>query len=170
MASGVPDANFFAVNLTNNPLEIIAEMSKDKQLVVGLVDDDKLYRFTASLLLQSTKQVEKIIQFEDGKDAIEFLSENAANVELLPDVIFLDINMQFMDGWTFLEEYEHIVQKMKKQIVIFMVSSSMDPEEIQRAKQNPLLSEYVIKPVTKFQFDDIIAKAKKEIETIQLSA
>jgi two-component system, chemotaxis family, chemotaxis protein CheY len=88
----------------------------------------------------------------------------------LPDVIFLDINMQFMDGWTFLEEYEHIVGKMQKQIVIFMVSSSMDPEEIQRAKQNPLLSEYVIKPVTKIQFDDIIAKAKKEIETIQLSA
>jgi two-component system, chemotaxis family, chemotaxis protein CheY len=134
-------------------------------LKIMLIDDDKLYRFTASLLLKASGEVASITEFEDGKYALEFLKANT-DAESLPDVVFLDINMQEVDGWTFLESYQHFVGQLQKQLVIFMVSSSMDPQEIERAKNNPLLCDYIIKPVTKIQFDEIIARAKKEIRLI----
>ena len=90
---------------------------------------------------------EKALFFPDGEKAILFLTENAANEEMLPDIIFLDINMPVMDGWQFMDEYVKLKTSLARPITIFMVTSSADPVDSDRAKHISEISGYIIKPI-----------------------
>lgn len=130
-----------------------------KDPIVALVDDDKIFQFTASKTLRGLQLTDRILQFENGEDALKFLVENAKNSEELPDYIFLDINMPFVDGWMFLQDYSGLKRELAKDISIFMVSSSIDPRDIHRAKSIPDVREYVIKPVSREKFIELLNKA-----------
>ncbi|HYG04209.1 MAG TPA: response regulator [Chryseosolibacter sp.] len=129
------------------------------QPIIALVDDDKIFQLTASKTIKATNLTEQVLQFDNGEDALIFLRENIGNVNTLPDYIFLDINMPFVDGWMFLEDYAHLKNKLGKPVTIYMVSSSIDPRDITRAKNNEHVSDYVIKPVTRERFIELLQKA-----------
>lgn len=130
-----------------------------KQPIIALVDDDKIFQLTASKTIKATNLTEHILQFENGEDALAFLRDNVADPATLPDYIFLDINMPLVDGWMFLEDYGHLKNKLSKQVTIYMVSSSIDPRDISRAKSNEHVSDYVIKPVSRERFIELLQKA-----------
>ncbi|RAW01373.1 response regulator [Pseudochryseolinea flava] len=131
----------------------------NKQPIIALVDDDKVFQLTASRTIKAANLTDKILQFENGEEALQFLKVNAAESENLPDVIFLDINMPFVDGWMFLDDYAELKEKLTKQIRIYMVSSSIDPRDIDRAKRNVHVREYVIKPVSREKFAELLNRA-----------
>ena len=93
---------------------------------------------------------------ENGEDALDFLKSNSENVDSLPDYIFLDINMPIVDGWMFLDDYAHLKNKLSKNILIYMISSSIDPRDMTRAKQNQEIRQYIIKPVTREKFIELL--------------
>lgn len=121
-----------------------------------IVDDDDLYQFTTTLLLKNTDLVNKIIVFSDGLKAINFLKDEMGNIENIPDILFLDINMPVMDGWEFLEEYLLIKHMMPKTVVIYMVSSSVDDRDVLKAKSISALSGYLIKPISSENIMEVI--------------
>lgn len=121
-----------------------------------IVDDDDLYQFTTTLLLKNTDLVNKIIVFSDGLKAINFLKDEMGNIENIPDILFLDINMPVMDGWEFLEEYLLIKPMMPKTVVIYMVSSSVDERDVLKAKSISALSGYLIKPISSENIMEVI--------------
>ncbi len=127
--------------------------------IVALVDDDKIFQLTASRTIIATQVTDRILQFENGEDALEFLKNNLDNKSGLPDYIFLDINMPFVDGWMFLEDYARLKSKLAKPMTIYMVSSSIDPRDMNRAKSHSEVSDYVIKPVTREKFIELLGKA-----------
>jgi len=124
--------------------------------VVALVDDDKIYQFTAVKTLQLTKAVGEILPFLTAEDALDFLRSNASNASQLPDYIFLDINMPVMDGWAFLDDFDKLAATLAKPVTIYMVSSSIDPKDVTRATDNPYVRQYVTKPVTIEKFRQLI--------------
>lgn len=130
-----------------------------REPIVALVDDDKIFQFTASRTIRALNLTDKILQFENGEEALKFLVENASSSESLPDYIFLDINMPFVDGWMFLEDYSGLKKDLAKEISIYMVSSSIDPGDIRRAKSIPEVLEYVVKPVSREKFVELLQKA-----------
>jgi two-component system, chemotaxis family, chemotaxis protein CheY len=134
-------------------------MTENKTPIIALVDDDKVFQLTASRTIKAANLTDRILQFENGEEALSFLKENAANAEALPDYIFLDINMPFVDGWMFLDDYAELKRNLKKEIRIYMVSSSIDPRDIDRAKRNENVREYVIKPVTREKFAELLTRA-----------
>jgi two-component system chemotaxis response regulator CheY len=134
-------------------------MMENKTPIIALVDDDKVFQLTASRTIKAANLTDRILQFENGEEALSFLKENAANIETLPDYIFLDINMPFVDGWMFLDDYAELKHNLKKEIRIYMVSSSIDPRDIDRAKRNENVREYVIKPVTREKFAELLTRA-----------
>lgn len=131
----------------------------DHKPVIALVDDDSIFRLIASRTIKGANITEQILQFTNGAEALQYLEQNFDQSELLPDVLFLDINMPYVDGWMFLDDFEKIMSKMSKSISIFMVSSSIDPEDINRAKQHKLVNDYVIKPVSKETFLKLVGLA-----------
>ena len=121
-----------------------------------IIDDDDIYQFTTSLLLKKSDLVNKIIVFSNGLKAINFLKDEMGNVENIPDVLFLDINMPVMDGWEFLEEYLLIRSMMPKTVVIYMVSSSVDEKDVLKAKSISALSGYLVKPISSQNIMEVI--------------
>jgi two-component system, chemotaxis family, chemotaxis protein CheY len=124
--------------------------------IVALVDDDKIFQLTASKTIKALQLSDQILQFENGEDALKYLVDNASNADALPDFIFLDINMPFVDGWMFLQDYAGLKQNLVKEIAIFMVSSSIDPRDIHRARSIPDVQEYVIKPLSREKFIQLL--------------
>lgn len=102
--------------------------------------------------------------FSDGEEAIEFFEANTKSTDKLPDVVFLDINMPIMDGWDFLEEYVKLKPSIEKKITIYVVSSSVHPEDIERATKISEVSDYLIKPVSADETRQILDKVVTEIE------
>jgi CheY-like chemotaxis protein len=121
-----------------------------------IVDDDDIYRFTTSLLLKKSDLVNNIIVFSNGLKAINFLKDEIGNIENIPDILFLDINMPVMDGWEFLEEYLLIRPMMPKSVVIYMVSSSVDEKDVLKAKSISELSGYLVKPISSENIMEVI--------------
>jgi len=130
-----------------------------KAPIIALVDDDKIFQLTASKTIKAANLTDKILQFENGEEALDFLKHHAGDSENLPDYIFLDINMPYVDGWMFLEDYAGLKINLSKTISIFMVSSSIDPRDMDRARKNSDIREYVIKPVTREMFIELLQKA-----------
>lgn len=123
-----------------------------------LVDDDDIFVFLTTKIIEQTNLVDLIKVFGNGLDAINFLKENKNNVDALPDIILLDLNMPIMNGWQFLEEYNKLNPTIGKKITIYICSSSISPDDITRAKTISEVSDYIIKPITKDKLIDLIKK------------
>ena len=124
---------------------------------VCIIDDDLIYQFLIKEEIEYTNMVSKIMFFNNGERALRFIENNLNKneMDILPDIIFLDINMPVMDGWEFLEAYKKIKPKVEKKIVIYMVSSSTDIRDLDRAKSISEVSDYIIKPVSGSQLKSI---------------
>ena len=118
-----------------------------KPSIICIVDDDDIYKFTITKTIEKEKLAKKILVFSDGEQAFDFLKANLENNGNLPDVIFLDINMPIMDGFEFMEEYAKIHPKVGKKIIIYMVTSSVDPTDEIRANKIAQVSDYIVKPI-----------------------
>lgn len=129
-------------------------MTPLKQLT--LVDDDDVFVFLTTRLLEKHKLVDFIKIFDNGYDALVFIKENLGNIEALPDIILLDLSMPIMDGWQFLDEYVKINPKIGKKITIYICSSSISPDDVVRAKAINAVSDFIIKPMTKEKLIEMI--------------
>lgn len=129
-------------------------MTAIKQLT--LVDDDEIFVFLTTKMIEKTKLVDLIKVFENGLDALNFLKENSNNIDELPDIILLDLSMPIMDGWQFLEEYVKINPLIGKTITIYICSSSISPDDIRRAKAINEVSDFIIKPMTNDKLVEMI--------------
>ncbi len=114
---------------------------------ICIVDDDDVYRFTIVKTLESLKLPTQTMAFSDGEQAINFILDHLNEDTELPDIIFLDIDMPVMDGFQFMEEYEKIKPEVSKDIIIYMVSSSLDPVDIDSAKKIAAITDYIVKPI-----------------------
>ncbi|MEZ4946019.1 MAG: response regulator [Cyclobacteriaceae bacterium] len=128
-----------------------------KAVVICIIDDDDVYQYTMTRALKSDSLVKKILVFSDGEEALDFMIENIASNDNLPDVIFLDVNMPIMDGWQFLEEYIKLKPRVGKQIAIYMVTSSVDPVDVDRAAKFSEISDYLVKPIQPDQIRELVA-------------
>lgn len=128
-------------------------MHKIKTLCV--VDDDEIFQFLTRKVIEETGIVNQVKVFSNGLDAINYLKDGDGS-KVLPDVIFLDLNMPVMDGWEFLEAYKQLQSGLEKPIPIYIISSSIAPTDVQKAKANSAVKDYIIKPFTKDKFVDTV--------------
>ncbi|MEZ4974515.1 MAG: response regulator [Cyclobacteriaceae bacterium] len=135
-----------------------------KAAIICVIDDDDIYQFTVTRTIKAHNIAKKILVFSDGEQAIEFFKANISDSENLPDIIFLDLNMPIMDGWQFLEEYVKLKPRVGKEITIYLVTSSVDPVDTERAKKISEVSDYLIKPIRPEQLKELVEALDKETE------
>ncbi|MAP81151.1 MAG: response regulator [Aequorivita sp.] len=124
---------------------------------ICIIDDDSIYQYAITATIKAYKLAENVLVFSDGEEALDFIKENAGACENLPDIILLDINMPVMDGFQFMDEYKLIKPKVGKKILVYMVSSSVDPHDVEKAKQISEISDYIIKPIRPKELASIIS-------------
>ncbi len=114
---------------------------------VCIIDDDPVFVFGAKILLRKNDFCSDVKVYKNGKEALEHIMPGGEENEDAPDVIILDLNMPVMDGWEFLDEVSKLSKIDKKPI--FVVSSTIDPKEVQRIKSYDVVHDFIEKPLSK---------------------
>lgn len=99
---------------------------------------------------------------ESGQAAIDHIK--ARDAVLQPELIFLDINMPGMDGWEFIEHYKLLDNSLQKAMIVVMLTTSDNPDDIARARTQGILSDFKTKPLTKEMLSDVITTYCRENE------
>lgn len=127
-------------------------------LNIYIVDNDPIYQLVIGKLLRNLDHEAKIYDFLDGSNAFEFLT--SLNNNVFPNIILLDLDMPMMDGWEFMEAFENWKHPSKNAITIYIVSSSLNSEDINKAKKYPAIKEYITKPISKTKIESILNTIK----------
>jgi len=120
--------------------------------IACVIDDDDIYTFTVKRIIHNSQLAEKTLFFPNGKLALDFFNEYLHQDHHLPDLILLDINMPVLDGWQFMDEFVKLVPRIEKRITVYIVSSSIDQADINKAKTYEHISDFIVKPVTTAMF------------------
>jgi len=119
---------------------------------IWVIDDDAIYQIIISKTIERSKMFSSITSFKNGKEALDTLhnvvNNTQENIQILPDIILLDINMPVMDGWEFMEKMSLIKSKFKKGITVYIVSSSIAVEDKNKSKTYIDILGYLSKPIT----------------------
>ena len=130
------------------PSERERKMNKSKLDRIMLVDDDEIHSSLCYELIQKSGIASDVNIFNDAEEALEYLENNKLDLDKLPDLIFLDINMPFMDGWDFLDAYEKFCDEFEKDIILILLTSSVYKNDIERARDYKSVSEYIQTPIS----------------------
>lgn len=113
-----------------------------------IVDDDPSNNILTKIALRkffNEVEVKDFLMPEKALKYIESEFENQAPEEKV--ILLLDINMPTLTGWEFLDKFNAFKESIKNKFNIYMLSSSVDPADIQRAQLNPLVNDFIEKPL-----------------------
>lgn len=114
---------------------------------VMLVDDNEIDNIINEKIIEANKFADKILVFQTGQSSLDYLTSHQNDAAMLPEIIFLDINMPIMDGFQFLEKFEALSALVHEKCKIIMLSSSISPKDIDRAASNRFVKKYLNKPL-----------------------
>ncbi|MBJ7881822.1 response regulator [Gelidibacter salicanalis] len=121
---------------------------KKKIKCVLLIDDDLPTNFLSERVLKKTDCTERIVAVQSGIEALEYLKSTDCEKHPRPDLFFLDINMPGMNGWEFLENYCQLEEVQKSEAIVVMLTTSLNPDERDKAKKIPQISSFLNKPLS----------------------
>jgi CheY-like chemotaxis protein len=120
--------------------------------LVMLVDDNDTDNFISKRIIELTKFAKRIEIKNSGKSALQYLEANQHNPDLLPDLIFLDINMPIVDGFVFLFEFSRFPDTIRNKTKVVVLSSSDNKRDIEKIVNYGNVIKFVTKPLT----DDVL--------------
>lgn len=113
-----------------------------------IIDDDPIFVFGTKKVMKEVDFCDDILVYHNGEEAINGLKSMVKRGEQLPNLIFLDLNMTIMDGWDFLEDFIAIPYNNRKDVFVYIISSSIDANDFIRARNYEIVNNYILKPVT----------------------
>ena len=121
-----------------------------------LVEDEEINNYIATRLIQKALPGAAVTSCLHGKYAIDLLTEMKNDPAKLPDIILLDINMPVMNGWEFLDEYNHRNIDPQGKSAIYILSSSVFSEDINRARTYSQVKDFIRKPLDVTRIREIL--------------
>ena len=114
--------------------------------LVYVVEDDAITSKITELHLRQHGAFGQVQRYQNGQPALEALVQASTYSTQLPDLILLDLNMPVMDGWEFLDALA--TQSLQEQVDVCVLTSSIHPGDMAKAKSYPEVRGYFTKPVT----------------------
>ncbi len=123
---------------------------------VLVIDDDPINNVICKTLIRTLRFSEVVHSFVRAKEALEYLRNAIDNQpEKVPQVLFLDVNMPEMDGWEFLEEYDKFPADFKENCHLYMLSSSVNREDMRKSEHYKYIRDFIQKPLSPVSLEDV---------------
>jgi len=120
-----------------------------------LIDDEPIFHKIVQMTIRNSELSKEATYTFDGEFVLDYLEENKLDSQSLPDYIFVDLYMPLFDGWDFLNRFEGLYKSLQKNIKVYIVTSSINPSDINRSKHYPFVTTFISKPIKKDVFDTI---------------
>lgn len=114
---------------------------------VIIIDDDTINNTLCSVVIRKIAMDADIQTFSIPEKGFQHIAHEEPADEK-PVLLFLDINMPGWSGWVFLENFEKLDEEIRKKFKIYMLSSSIDIQDKERAKASKSVVDFVVKPLT----------------------
>lgn len=123
----------------------------EKLSSILIIDDDPTTVYLQKRLIENFGVSHQVEVADSGEEALQLIWHyiQTQNEDKIPQLIFVDLNMPFMDGFEFLEAYGRLNFKNKDSIFVSVLTSSFSRSDINRLKEYPVAGDYVVKPITK---------------------
>ena len=113
---------------------------------VLIVDDNEIDSFILAKVIDRTQYQGEVICKNWASEALDHLRENDHPQGVLPQVIFLDLNMPLMNGFEFLEQFSQLSARILNYCQIVVITTSDHHLDRQRALNHPCVMDYLLKP------------------------
>lgn len=131
---------------------------KERLNCILLIDDDDTTNYVNKILIERAGCAKEIRSVTSGQAGLDYLKSTTEDgVHPKPELIFLDINMPVMDGWQFIEKYEELKPEQKADVLVWMLSTSNNPEDRMRALELGS-NGFMAKPLTISKLMEVIKR------------
>jgi CheY-like chemotaxis protein len=111
-----------------------------------VVDDDPINNIICSKLIKKALEIAEVKTIQIAEEGLNYI-EHEYSAICEPAILFLDINMPGITGWEFLERYHRLKEEIKKHITVYILSSSLDPQDIEKARVDKAVKGFLSKPL-----------------------
>ena len=118
-----------------------------------VIDDDVINNMICHKIIELTIPGAVVKTFIKPEKGLEYIARTYSDNGAKDAVVFLDINMPSINGWEVLDRLNHFPEHVKDRVKIFMLSSSVDPNEKDKANNNQLVSGYLTKSISKAKLE-----------------
>jgi CheY-like chemotaxis protein len=122
---------------------------------VMIIDDNLVDLYIISRMVTQNNFGKNVLHYTEAQEAMKYLQENQDNISKLPEIIFVDIYMPLMSGFEFMEVYDKLSTTLKNYCKTYIISSTIDNEDIARSSNNKNVVSFHVKPITKEFLDRI---------------
>jgi CheY-like chemotaxis protein len=107
------------------------------------------------MVISKSEFAKQIDTAQNGEEALEYFDHFATDNVEFPKLIFLDLNMPIMGGWEFLDRFTESQYPTHKDTKVIVLSSTIDPQDIDKSKTYPMVIDFQSKPISKAMLDDL---------------
>ena len=130
-------------------------MSQEIKRDFIVIDDDAINNMICYKIIELTIPGSHIMTFTSPEKGVDHIRNNHLINDNHDAVVFLDINMPSLTGWDVLEKIESYPEPARKSLKIYMLSSSVDQQDREKADKHPLVLGYITKPLSKAKLQAI---------------
>jgi len=123
---------------------------------VVLVDDDEVINLVHREVIKRIVSDVEIDVFKSGPQLIDFLQQYP-NKPI--DFLFLDIRMPEMDGFEVLSKLNDLSAPALMGAKIYVLSSTLDERDLNRARSNQFVTDFIGKPLSFQTIEQLLGKA-----------
>lgn len=115
-----------------------------------VIDDDPVNNLICHEFIKITMSAPYFfLDFTSPEKGLAYITnERRLHADNHTTIILLDLNMPGMSGWQFMEKFNALKEEIRNSFSVYIVSSSINPNDVERAANHPGIKGYIPKPVT----------------------